>query len=92
MLQYARQSSAREFIIGTEMGILYRLRTENPDKAFYPVNNRLLCPNMKKIDLAKIVWALEDMSPRIEVDARVAGLARGSVERMLAAPHGEVPA
>src|SRR5665647_496278 len=57
MLEYARQSSAREFIIGTEIGIIYRLKKQNPGKIFYPANNNIICPNMKLINLEKIMWS-----------------------------------
>ena len=65
------------------MGILYRLRTENSDKAFYPVNDRLLCPNMKKTSLEKVLWSLEDLESRVTVEAGIAGRARRAIEAML---------
>jgi quinolinate synthase len=78
-----KRAAERAFIIGTEMGILYRLRTENPDKAFYPVNDRLLCPNMKKISLEKVLWSLEDLQHCVTVDAAISARARRSIEAML---------
>ena len=48
MLRFAASSSAKEFIAGTEIGLLYRLRKENPDKVFYPLRKDMICPNMKK--------------------------------------------
>ena len=83
MCRHVKRATERAFIIGTEMGILYRLRTENPDKAFYPVNDRLLCPNMKKISLEKVLWSLEDLQHRVTVDAAIAARARQSIEAML---------
>jgi quinolinate synthase len=65
------------------MGLLYRLRNENPEKKFYSVSDRALCPNMKKIDLEKVLWALEDMQYRITVPEEIADKARLSIERML---------
>jgi quinolinate synthase len=83
MCRHARESDEKEFIVATEMGLLYRLRNENPDKKFYSVSDRALCPNMKKIDLEKVLWALEDMQYRITVPEETAGKARRSIERML---------
>ena len=68
MLRYVREAAAKEFIIGTECGLLHRLRQENPDKTFYPLEPEILCPNMKKITLEDVLAALRDMSPRIELD------------------------
>lgn len=83
MCTHARESDEKEFIVATEMGLLYRLRNENPDKKFYSVSDRALCPNMKKIDLEKILWSLEDMRHRITVPEEIADKARLSIERML---------
>lgn len=83
MCTYARESDEKEFIVATEMGLLYRLRNENPDKKFYSVSDRALCPNMKKIDLEKVLWSLEDMQYRITVPEETADKARRCIERML---------
>ena len=87
MLQYVRQSSAREFIIGTEMGILHTLRAENPDKLFYSPSPRLVCPDMKRITLADVISALKDNRHRITVPEEVRRPALLAVERMLAVPR-----
>ncbi len=84
MIAHARESSEMEFIVATEMGLLYRLRCENPEKKFYAVSDRALCPNMKKIDLEKVLWSLEDMQHRITVPEETASKARRSIEAMLA--------
>ncbi len=84
MLQFARTSPHREFIIATENGILHTLKKQNPDKHFYPVTERAICPNMKKISLEKVLWALEDMQYHITVPQEVAGGAKRSLDRMLA--------
>lgn len=72
------------FIIGTETGILHRLRNENPGKAFYPLLEQAVCPNMKKISLEKVLWCLRDMQTVISVPETVAQPARRSIEAMLA--------
>jgi quinolinate synthase len=84
MCSYAKESEEKEFIVATEMGILYRLRNENPAKRFYAVSDRAVCPNMKKIDLEKVLWSLEDMQHRVTVPEEIASKARGSIEAMLA--------
>jgi quinolinate synthase len=85
MCRFAQASDHKEFIIVTELGINYRLRTENPGKQFYPVApDRAVCPDMKKITLEKILWSLQDMKHRVTVPADVAVRAKGSIEKMLA--------
>ncbi len=83
MCIFAKQSEHKEFIVATEMGLLYRLRNENPGKKFYSVSDRALCPNMKKIDLEKVLWSLQDMQYRITVPEEIANRARRSIETML---------
>jgi quinolinate synthase len=83
MLRYARQSQAHELIVGTEVGLLYRLRKENPDKVFIPLTPAAVCPNMKRTTLSSIVLALEDMQHRITVPREIADAARRAVDRML---------
>ncbi len=83
MLKFCREDSAREYIIGTEIGILHRLRKENPGKQFHPASPAADCPNMKLTTLEKILWCLEDMVPRVTVTEDVAGSARAAIERML---------
>ena len=61
MYDYCRQSSAKSFIIGTEAGILYRLKAENPDKEFILASPALFCPNMKLTSLEDIFEALKSM-------------------------------
>jgi len=83
MLRWARASSATEVIVGTEIGLIHRLEIENPGKTFYPITKLTVCPNMKRITLEKVLWALEDMQYPIEVPDVVARPARRAIERML---------
>ena len=83
MLRWARESDAREVIVGTEVGIIHRLKQENPDKTFYPISFLSTCPNMKRITLEKVAWALEDMQYEVTVPAEVADKARRAIEKML---------
>jgi len=84
MLRFARQTPANTLIIGTEVGILHRLRKENPGKTFIPATEKAVCPNMKKITLEKVLWALEDMKPEVKVPEDIRVKARSAVDKMLA--------
>ncbi|MDT8391293.1 MAG: quinolinate synthase NadA [Lentisphaeria bacterium] len=83
MLRVAGETDAKEIIVATENGMLHRLRKEFPEKTFYSVTQRAICPNMKKINLAKIMWALEDMKPVISVPEPMRSKALGSIQKML---------
>jgi quinolinate synthase len=83
ILNYCRESDAREFIIGTESGIIHRLKKENPGKDFYPASPLADCPNMKLNTLEKMVWSLEDMQTHITVDEATRLKALTCIERML---------
>ncbi|WP_311295151.1 quinolinate synthase NadA [Paenibacillus sp. MER TA 81-3] len=83
ILEYCKNSDAKEFIIGTEDGTGYQLRKDSPDKQFYFATKFLVCPNMKVNNLKKLVKCLETMQPQIYVPPHVAEKARLSLERML---------
>ncbi|TET50387.1 MAG: quinolinate synthase NadA [Dehalococcoidia bacterium] len=83
MLRYARREGVREMIVGTEVGIIYRLRKENPGKRFIPVSEQAICPNMKLITLEKVLWSLEEMNPEVKVAERIRLGAKAAVDRML---------
>ena len=83
MLEFCAASDATEFIIGTEVGILHRLRKENPGKVFYEVSPLADCPNMKLTTLEKVLWSLEDMIYEVTVPEAVMSRARLAVDRML---------
>jgi len=83
MCRYVKEIPDKEIIVATEKGIIYRLQKENPGKIFYPVTDRTVCPNMKKISLEKVLWAMEDMQHPVDVPAEIAGRARQAIERML---------
>jgi len=87
MLSYVRQAEAREFIIGTEMGILHTLNKENPGKVFYSPSPNLVCPDMKRISLDDVVAALKERRHLITVSEEVRLQALQAVERMLAVPR-----
>ncbi len=84
MIDYAAESSAREFIVGTEMGILHPLRKQCPGKKFYMASDKLVCPDMKSTTLEKVYTALKSLEPRITVSKDVREKAIHCLERMLA--------
>ncbi len=84
MVRYARETEAKDVVVGTEYDMAYRLQKENPDKTFHTIRGAV-CPNMKKITLPKVAEALRKMQYRIEIDPEIADRARTTVERMLAA-------
>ena len=83
ILDFCAASDAKAFIIGTELGILHRLRKENPGKTFLEVSPLADCPNMKLSTLEKVLWSLEDLVHEVTVPADVIERARGAIDRML---------
>jgi len=83
MLSYAAQSSAEQFIIATEIGIIHTLKKQNPNAQFIPASDRATCPNMKKITLDKVIASLEDMQYEITVPEDIRVKARKSLDRMI---------
>jgi len=87
MLEYVRNSRNREFIIGTEIGIIHTLKVQNPDKTFIPADEAMVCVDMKKIQLTDIVNSLLTMSPVVKVEEPTRIKAKRAVERMLKVPR-----
>jgi quinolinate synthase len=85
MCRYARREDVREMIVGTEIGLIHRLRKENPGKRFIPVSEQAVCPNMKLITLEKVLWSLEEMSPEVKVPQEIRLKAIAAVDKMLQA-------
>jgi quinolinate synthase len=83
IMRFAQSTAAREIIVGTEVGIIYRLKKENPDKVFIPASEQAVCPRMKLITLEKILWSLEEMAPEVKVPEPIRVKALKAVERML---------
>ena len=84
MIRCARREDVSEMIIGTELGIIHRLKKENPGKRFIPVSEQAICPNMKLITLEKVLWSLEEMAPQVKVPEEIRLRAKAAVDRMLA--------
>ena len=87
MLSYVREAAAREFIIGTEKGILHRMHKENPGKVFYSPSRRLICRPMKRMQLEDVIAALKENRYRVTVPEDIRLRALKAVERMLAVPR-----
>jgi quinolinate synthase len=83
MLRFAKTSPEKEFIVGTEIGLLYRLRKENPDKVFYPLRKDMICPTMKKTTLNSVFRALKENNYIINVPEEVRIPAKKALDRML---------
>jgi quinolinate synthase len=83
MCEYVKNSKAKEFIVATEVGMIYRLKKENPAKEFYPASERAICPNMKKTTQEKIIQALEKLKDEVKVKERIRERAIKPIERML---------
>ena len=89
MLKYAAQSSSKEFIIGTEIGLLHRLNRENPGKKFIPATRYAVCPNMKMNTLGGIIRALERGEHVIKVPEDIRKRAKLALDRMLEVGRGD---
>ena len=83
MVKEARITTKADILIGTEAGIIYRMKKENPERNFHPVKDLALCSNMKKIDLSKVLASLEDMKYKVEVPVEISQRARGAIEKMV---------
>ncbi|TAM43355.1 quinolinate synthase NadA [bacterium] len=84
MSRYARENPAKEFIVGTENGLIYRLKQDNPGKEFYPASERAVCPNMKRTTQEKVLWSLEELKEEVKVPEDIRKKARLAIDRMLA--------
>ncbi|MDG6244477.1 MAG: quinolinate synthase NadA [Methanolobus sp.] len=83
MIEYVCRSGKKEFIIGTEVGILHRMKKDCPDKVCYPLSPQAICTNMKRTDLMKVYNSLQDLTPRVTVPSDIADRARLAIQRML---------
>ena len=83
MIRYAGRDDVSQMIVGTEIGIIHRLKKENPGKEFIPASDKAVCPNMKLITLGKVIRALETMSPEVRVPEDIRLKAKAAVDKML---------
>ena len=81
--RYASREEVSEIIVGTEIGIIHRLKKENPGKRFIPATEQAVCPNMKLINLEKVLWSLEEITPQVKVPEEIRIRALVAVDGML---------
>ncbi|MGH8163571.1 MAG: quinolinate synthase NadA [Rhodanobacteraceae bacterium] len=91
MIRRPAISDADEFIVATEVGILHRLRRENPNKRFIPANDHAVCAFMKVTTLPKVLASLQRMQHQITVDPGIAARARLAIERMVSLGGSPTP-
>jgi len=83
MIKQAHNSTAKQFVVATEEGILHRLKKENPDKEFIPITSEMTCEFMKMITVEKLLECLRDDVYPVVLDKELAQLARKPIERMV---------
>ena len=83
MLRFCKESKHREFIIGTEEGLLHRLRKDSPDKQFYVLSNEMVCPNMKRTKIESVLRAMQKREHVIKVPEEIRVPAKRALDRML---------
>ena len=83
MLKFAAKSTAKRFIIATEMGIIHTLKKQNPGTEFFPASDRAICPNMKKITADKVIGSLQEMKYKITVPETISIKAKKALDRMV---------
>ncbi|HCO95809.1 MAG TPA: hypothetical protein DIU00_18000 [Phycisphaerales bacterium] len=83
MLKFAARSTAKRFIIATEIGIIHTLKKQNPEAEFFPASDRAICPNMKKITIDKVIGSLENMQYKITVPETIRIEAKQALDRMV---------
>jgi len=88
MVNYVAKTEGKEFIIGTEKDLCYRLQKENPDKIFYPIKSAV-CPNMKRITLEKVLKSLEKLEPQVQLSREIVEKAQVPLQRMVAVGRGD---
>lgn len=84
MLNHAKDSKAKNFVVATETGILYRMRQQNPDKTFAPASEKAECQHMKMNTLEKVYDSLVEDKYQVTVPKEIADKARLAIDRMLA--------
>jgi len=87
MLEHARKSAKKEFILGTEKEMAYRLSKELPGKKFYAVGDAV-CQNMKRITLEKVTASLESLSPKVIIQPEILRRAKVPLDRMMGIGRG----
>ena len=83
LLDTIQKSDQKVFLLGTELGVLERLRVTAPTKVVYLLGQGLVCPNMKKTRLEDVLRTLETETEAVSVEHSIAEGARRALERMI---------
>lgn len=83
IINYAKESEAKEFIIGTEISIAETLSYDLPDKQIHVLTNKLICPNMKVTTLMDVLKAVKGGGLEIKMDKETIEKARGCIDEMI---------
>ena len=84
IIRYAGQEGFKEMLVGTEQGVFYQLKKQNPGKTFIPISDQMICADMKKITLKDIIAAITEMKTVVKVPEEVRISAKKTLDRMLA--------
>ena len=84
IIRYAGQEGFKEMLVGTEQGVFYQLKKQNPGKTFIPISDQMICADMKKITLKDILAAITGMKTVVKVPEEVRIPAKKALDRMLA--------
>ncbi len=84
IINYVKESVEREFIVGTEEGIIYQLKKSKPEAKFYPAYQEFICDQMKMITVERIINSITEEKYEIQVKPEIAEKAKLAIEKMLA--------
>ena len=83
MLKFVGKSPAKQFVVGTEKGIIHALKKIRPDAEYICPTQRAVCPNMKKIRADKVIWSLEEMQEKVTIEEPIRTKAKKALDRMV---------
>ena len=83
IIEFASNNPAKEYIIGTELGIFHPLKKNNPNKQFFPASEKMICKDMKLITLEKVIHSLKKLEPRIIVPENIRKKSLKALNRMI---------
>jgi len=83
IIEFASNNPAKEYIIGTELGIFHPLKKNNPNKQFFAASEKMICRDMKLITLEKVLSSLQNLEPRIIVPEDIREKSLKALNRMI---------
>ena len=83
MFEVVKNDSSKVFLVGTEQGMIYPLKKQFPDREFIPVRKNIICNDMKKITIDKVIKSMQNLSPEINISKEIIGKASIALNRML---------